>query len=75
MLMGNILEPRIMGNSMNISPIVAILALSFWGALWGIVGMLLSIPLLAMMKIIFAHFESTQTLARLISEDGTLSEE
>lgn len=73
-LMGNILEPRIMGDSMNISPIVSILALSFWGALWGVVGMLLCIPLLAIMKIVFSHFESTQTIARLISEDGTLSE-
>ena len=71
-LAGNILEPKLMGNSLNISSFVTIFALSFWGALWGITGMLLSIPITVIMVIIFAHFESTKSIAILLSEKGKI---
>ena len=69
-LVGNLLEPKLMGNSLNISPLVAILALSFWGSIWGPTGMLLSVPITVIMVIIFAHFKSTKPVAIMLSEKG-----
>ena len=50
-LMGNLLEPRIMGYSLDLSPIMVILSLIFWGYIWGVAGMLLSVPILATVAI------------------------
>jgi len=72
LLVGNILEPRLMGSSMNISPLVTILALSIWGALWGVVGMILSVPITVIMIIVFSHFEQTRPIAILLSEKGEI---
>jgi predicted PurR-regulated permease PerM len=69
-LVGNVLEPKLMGNSLNISALVTILALSFWGAIWGITGMFLSVPITVMMVIIFAQFPSTRPIAIMLSEKG-----
>lgn len=71
-LVGNLLEPRLMGSSMNISPLVAILSLSVWGVLWGITGMILSVPITVIMVIIFAQFESTRPVAIMLSEKGRI---
>jgi len=59
-----------MGNALNISSLVAILALSFWGWLWGITGMILSIPITVMIVIVFAQFPSTRSVAILLSGTG-----
>ncbi|MEM1320487.1 MAG: AI-2E family transporter [Bacteroidota bacterium] len=69
-LVGNVLEPRLMGSSMNISPLVTIMALSFWGFIWGITGMILSVPITVMMIIVCAQFDQTRRLAALLSENG-----
>jgi len=69
---GNILEPRIMGNSLNISPLVALVALAFWGTLWGITGMFLSVPITVIMIIVFSQFKRTRPVAILLSEKGKL---
>jgi predicted PurR-regulated permease PerM len=71
-VVGNLLEPKLMGNSLNISSFVAIFALSFWGTLWGITGMLLSIPITVIMVIIFSHFSSTKPIAIMLSEKGKI---
>jgi len=73
LLVGNILEPRLMGSSMNISPLVTILALSFWGAIWGVVGMVLSVPITVIMILVFTRFEKTRPIAILLSESGKVS--
>ncbi|MEQ9064465.1 MAG: AI-2E family transporter [Vicingaceae bacterium] len=70
---GNILEPKVMGNSLNISPLVAILSLSFWGAIWGVTGMILSVPITVIMVIVFSQFDQTRSVALLLSEKGKLS--
>jgi AI-2 transport protein TqsA len=72
MVVGNILEPTIMGRSMNISPLVTILALSFWGAIWGITGMILSVPMMVIIIIILAQFERTKPYAILLSSKGEI---
>lgn len=74
-LVGNILEPRLMGSSMNISPLVTILALSLWGAIWGVTGMILSVPITVVMIIVFSQFEGTRKAAILLSEKGLIGQE
>jgi predicted PurR-regulated permease PerM len=71
---GNVLEPKIMGRTLNLSPLVTILALIIWGEIWGITGMLLSVPITVVMVIIFSQFESTKPLAILLSENGEIDE-
>lgn len=66
-VMGNIVEPKIFGHSLNLSPVLLIVSLIFWGYLWGIVGMILSVPLISMLKIIFSKFEKTKPFAILMS--------
>lgn len=71
-IIGNILEPKIMGNTLNISPLVAILSLIIWGAIWGIPGMLLSIPITVMIVIVLSNFENTKPIAIMLSEKGSI---
>lgn len=69
-LIGNILEPRLMGDNLNISPLVVVLSLILWSLLWGVVGMLLSVPITVAIIIICAQFPSTRNVAILLSKDG-----
>ena len=73
-LIGNVLEPKIMGRSLNLSPLVTILALVVWGQIWGIIGMLLSVPITVVMVIIFSQIESTRHIAITLSETGEIDE-
>lgn len=70
LLVGNILEPRLMGETLNISPLVVVLALILWSMLWGIIGMLLSVPITVAIIIVCAQFETTRPVAVLLSKDG-----
>jgi len=71
-LIGNILEPRMMGSSFNLSPIVILLNLALWGTIWGIIGMLLCVPFLIILTIILSHFPNTRAIAIMLSSDGKL---
>ena len=64
---GNIIEPKVMGRGLNLSPLVVLLSLIFWGWIWGIPGMLLSVPLTAAIRIAMEQINSTRTVAALIS--------
>ena len=66
-MMGNIIEPRIMAFSLNLSTLVVLLSLIFWGWLWGIWGMILAVPLTATLKIIFENVESLRPISVLMS--------
>ncbi|WP_456448147.1 AI-2E family transporter [Thiolapillus sp.] len=72
MIIGNVLEPRVMGSSLNLSPLVVILALSLWGEIWGITGMFLSVPITVIAMIVLASFPATRTIAVAMSENGRL---
>lgn len=72
LIVGNILEPRVMGNSLNISPLVVFLTLAMWGVMWGITGMLLSVPITVILLIIMAEFPGTRPIAILLSQNGEL---
>lgn len=69
---GNILEPKLMGNAFNLSGLVIILSLAVWGQVWGIVGMFLCVPIMVMASIILANFEATRPVAVLLSQNGRL---
>ncbi|MEL6862419.1 MAG: AI-2E family transporter, partial [Pseudomonadota bacterium] len=67
---GNFVQPRIMGDTLNLSALVVLLGLAIWGAIWGIPGMFLSAPLTVLMMILFAQSESTKWIAILLSANG-----
>lgn len=69
-LIGNVLEPKLMGNSLNISALVTVLSLSFWGAVWGIIGMFLCVPITVILVIVWAQFPSTRPIAIILSDKG-----
>ncbi len=69
MIIGNILEPKIAGKSLNLSPMIILISLIFWGYVWGIIGMILAVPLTSAIKIIFGHIETLKPLSELISAD------
>lgn len=72
MVIGNFIEPRLMGASLNLSPLVVILSLSLWGQLWGVTGMFLSVPMTVILMIVLAHFEGSRWIAVALSADGKL---
>ena len=71
-VVGNVIEPKLMGDSLNLSALVVILSLSFWGAIWGITGMILSVPITVAIVIVCAAFPSTKRVAILLSENAEL---
>ncbi|MBT6581126.1 MAG: AI-2E family transporter, partial [Bacteroidetes Order II. Incertae sedis bacterium] len=66
MTMGNVVEPRILGYSLNISPLLILVCLIFWGWLWGIWGMVLAVPITATIKIVFENMPAFRPLAFLM---------
>lgn len=69
-IVGNFLQPRMTGESLNLSAVVVLLALAIWGAIWGIAGAFLAAPLTVMLMIVLAQFQSTRWIAILLSADG-----
>lgn len=67
---GNFVQPRMMGESLNLSALVVLISLAVWGAIWGIPGMFLSAPLTVLMMILFAQSDSTRWIAIALSADG-----
>jgi AI-2 transport protein TqsA len=70
LIVGNIIQPRMQSRSLNMDPIVLLLALAFWTVVWGLPGAFLSTPLTVMMLVILAQFPGTRWIAVLLSSDG-----
>jgi predicted PurR-regulated permease PerM len=66
-IIGNVLEPKYLGDQLDLSPLLLLFSLIFWGYVWGIVGMILSVPIMSMLKIVLSNFESTKSIAILMS--------
>ncbi|MBO6782565.1 MAG: AI-2E family transporter [Alphaproteobacteria bacterium] len=71
-VIGNIVEPKLMGNSLNISPLVVLISLAVWGSIWGLAGMFLSVPLTMIAMIVFSYFRTTRPIAIILSGDGDI---
>jgi AI-2 transport protein TqsA len=74
-VMANAIEPAVMGRSLNLSPLVVIVSLLVWGTMWGVVGMFLCVPIMVVLLIVLAHFETTRPVAVLLSANGDIPEQ
>jgi AI-2 transport protein TqsA len=66
-IFGNIVEPRMMGTSLDLDPIAILLALIFWGTLWGVVGMLLATPITGVLRILLQRLDITAPLGDVLA--------
>jgi len=66
-LMGNLIEPRIQGSNLNLSPVLILISLAFWAWLWGPLGAILAVPITVMLRVMFSYFESTKFISILMS--------
>ena len=66
-VIGNIIEPRLMGKQFDLHPIVIMMALIFWGMLWGVIGMFLATPLMVVLRLLLQEREMTHPIAELLS--------
>ncbi|HZH87900.1 MAG TPA: AI-2E family transporter [Chitinophagaceae bacterium] len=66
-ILGNILEPILMGKSFSINTVAVLIMLAIWGFIWGIPGLILAVPISALLKRIFEQFPSTQIYAKAMS--------
>ena len=71
-VIGNIIEPALVGRSLNLSSFMIILSLTFWGSIWGVPGMLLSVPIMVVGAIVCSHLPDLRWVAVLLSADGRL---
>jgi AI-2 transport protein TqsA len=71
---GNFVQPLVMGKGSNLSTIVVLISLAFWGMIWGVVGMILAIPVTSVMVIILSQIPSTRFIAIILSEKGEINE-
>ena len=74
-LIGNFLDPAMLGRSLNMSTFLVILALTFWTTVWGLIGAFLSVPLTVCILIIFSHIPALRPAAILMSLDGRLGDQ
>ena len=66
-VIGNMLEPKILGESLDLHPATVLMSLIFWGMLWGIVGALLAVPMTAVLKILLERLEPARPFAEIMA--------
>jgi len=69
-VIGNVIQPRLAAKTLNVSQFVVILALFVWGAIWGIVGMFLAVPITSIIMIVCSNFPATKPIAAMLSQSG-----
>ena len=72
-LVANFIEPKIVGRSLNLSPLVVFVTLTIWGTIWGVLGMFIAVPVTSILVIVLAQFPNTRYVAVLLSESGDIS--
>lgn len=66
-VIGNVVEPKLIGKSLDLHPITVLLALMFWGMIWGFEGMILSVPIMSVIRIILDKTEMTAPVAHVLA--------
>lgn len=66
-VIGNVIEPNVVGHPLDLHPVTVLLGLIIWGMLWGVIGMFLATPLMAVMKIFLDKFEGSRPVAELLA--------
>lgn len=69
-LLGNVLDPMLMGRTLQMSSFAIVISLTLWGALWGVAGMFLAVPIMVTVMIVCAHIPSLMPVAILLSREG-----
>ena len=72
-VVANFIEPKIVGRSLNLSPLVVFVTLTIWGTIWGVLGMIIAVPVTSILVIVLAQFPNTRYVAVLLSESGDIS--
>jgi predicted PurR-regulated permease PerM len=67
-VLGMFIEPKLMGRGLGLSPLAILVALFFWGWLWGLPGMVLAVPILVVLKIVAMNFPSLRWMEGLFSK-------
>ncbi len=70
---GNVIEPKMMGRSLSLSPLVILISLALWGSIWGVIGMFLCVPITVIAMIVFAQFRAMRPVAILLSLNGNVA--
>ena len=73
-VMSNGIEPRLVGRTLNLSPLVILFSLGVWGSLWGFAGLLLSVPMTVSVMIVLTQFRSTRPIAIMLSDTGQIAD-
>ena len=66
-IIGNLMEPRMMGEGMDLHPVIVVASLIFWALVWGVPGAFLSVPITASIKIILSKIKYTRPMAELLA--------
>ena len=74
-IIGNVVQPRLQGKSLNLSTFVVMVALTFWSLMWGGIGAFIAVPLTVVIMIVCSEIPGLKTFARLLSSDGILPKE
>lgn len=74
-LLGNVLDPMLMGKTLRLSSFGIIISLAFWGAVWGVPGMFLAVPFMVSVMIVCSHIPAARPVAVLLSREGLPEEE
>ncbi len=75
MILGNIIDPRLQGGQLNLSPFVILVSLSLWGFIWGLPGMFIAVPLTSVLQILCANIKSLRPIAIMISSGKSYQRE
>jgi predicted PurR-regulated permease PerM len=73
LIIGSVMEPKIMGDNLGLSPIVVLLALLVWGYLWGFAGMILAVPMMVIIKIFCENIEMLEPVSILLSSQKAIT--
>lgn len=67
LVIGNIIDPKLSGDGLELHPVAVLMALAFWGLLWGPVGMILAVPMTAILRLVLIQFETLRPMGDLLA--------